>query len=85
MRGFHDIKALHDAAVNKGLPSINGLEPLKDHLAGPHEDFTFRYINDGDVIQNTHWPVAFQVLYNLDIAVDSSIGASASHGLAPGH
>lgn len=86
VRNFrHDIKSLHDAAVGKELPSINGLIPLKDHLAGPHADFTFRYIEDGATVRNTNWPVAFQVFYQLDVTVDSHVGASASQGLTPGH
>jgi hypothetical protein len=57
---------------------------MKDHFAGPHSDFTYRYINPGDQMDNTNWPLAFKVFYDLDCHVDKFIGASASHGLEPG-
>jgi hypothetical protein len=81
----HDIQRLYDDATRYGLPNIDQLQDLVGHLAGPHEGFTYRYIDSKDRIENTNWPVAFNVLYQLDCEVDKSIGASASHGLEPGH
>ena len=81
----HDVCALYAEAIRVDLPTINGLEPLKNHLARPHADFTFRYLESSDIIQNTNWPVAFQVFGELDAVIDTMIGASASQGLPPGH
>lgn len=81
----HGLNSLYFQAVTFGLPVIERLEETKGHFAGPHSDFTYRYMNPGDEMGNTNWPVAFKVLYELDFAVDTFIGASASHGLQPGH
>ena len=81
----HNIALLYNNARERGLPDIDRLENLKDHLASPHGDYTFRYINRGDKINNTNWPLAFKILTDLDKEVDAFVGASTAQGLKPGH
>jgi len=81
----HKIRELYAEAKAEGLPATTGLSELVDALATGHQDFTFRYLNDGDVVQNIRWSVAVQVLDKLDNVVDAKVGASASYGLDPGH
>jgi hypothetical protein len=80
----HDLEKLYTQAATMGLPSEK-FEELKSHFAKPHSDFTYRYMNSTDSIVNTNWPLAFKTFDELDYAVDSFIGASASKGLRPGH
>lgn len=81
----HGMNELYADAKIEGLPSINQLDGLVDALSKGHEDFTYRYINDGDQVNNIIWETAFQVLNNLDDVVDAKVGASALYGLVPGH
>lgn len=81
----HDIKTLYDHAKMDGLPAIEKLQELKDHFAGPHSDFTYRYIEPGSQMNDTNWTVAFRVFDELNREVDTFLGASAAHGLQPGH
>ena len=78
----HDLRSLFTDAQASGLPSIYRLGELIELFAGPHEDFTFRYIEAGDTVQMANWQLAFPVLDQLDIAVDQFVGASASRGLS---
>ena len=86
VRGYgHNVEDLYVEAKRLVLPEIDKLEEMKDHFAGSHSDFTYRYISPGAEMDNTNWPLAFKVFYELDFQVDKFIGASASHGLEPGH
>lgn len=81
----HKVEKLYADAKKEGLPSTPFLDDLVAALSKGHEDYTFRYIDEGDTIANVHWERAFKVLDDLDTVVDAKIGASASHGLTPGH
>jgi hypothetical protein len=81
----HRVNKLYAEAKIAGLSPIDRLDELVDSLSKGHEDFTFRYIDDGDEVRKLNWELAFTVLHNLDRVVDAKVGASASYGLAPGH
>lgn len=86
VRGFgHDISKLFDAATTDGLPTIPHLDKLVDLFAAPHADFSFRYLEEGAKIDTANWHNVFPLLDQLEIAVDTFIGASAERGLEPGH
>ena len=86
VRGYgHSVEGLYVEAKRLALPEIDKLQEMKDHFAGPHSDFTYRYISPGAEMDNTNWLLAFDVFDELDVVVDKFIGASVSHGLQPGH
>jgi hypothetical protein len=81
----HKVDELYVDSKANGLPKIHLLDELVVALSDGHKDFTFRYMNDGDEIDNVNWEVAFKVFDQLDNIVDAKIGASALVGLKPGH
>lgn len=81
----HDLQRLSDEAENRGLPIDPALGSLIKALSGPHGDYTFRYMEPNTVYNNTDLPAALALLDGLDTLVDTGIGASADHGLLPGH
>lgn len=81
----HDIFSLFSDVKNIGLPYINGIDALVEQFSGSHSDFTYRYIESGAVVRDTHWPIALKVFDDLDTKVDTFLGASAQFGLQPGH
>lgn len=86
VRGMgHDIKKLYRRSKEKNLPFVLGLDSVVDALAAPHGDYTFRYMNSSDKMVALGWAGTFPIFDQLDIAVDTFVGASASHGLLPGH
>jgi hypothetical protein len=86
VRAFgHRLAELFSASQASDLPNIAGLGSLVSLVAAPHEDFTYRYIGDGATVTTANWPVVLTVLDDLDVAVDTLLGASVSRGLRPGH
>lgn len=86
VRSFgHRMGDLYEACLSASLPRVTRLSDLVGLFAGPHQDFTFRYISPRDEIVIPNWPVAYGVFEELDAEVDRLIGASASFGLEPGH
>jgi hypothetical protein len=81
----HKLNALFADAKKEGLPSVTRLDELVDALARGHEDYTFRYLDEGDKITLINWQYGFLPLDILDTIVDDKVGASASYGLTPGH
>jgi hypothetical protein len=81
----HRLADLYAAALSKDLPRVESLGELVDHFAGPHKDFTFRYMDNVDEISVTNWAFAYGVLEALDLEIDDLLGASAEYGLRPGH
>jgi len=86
VRGYgHAIGLLYRDATIERFPAIAGLDQLLIALQTGHEDYTFRYINDGDRVNAVDWEAAFAILNSVDDAVDTRVGASTSRNLAPGH
>jgi len=86
VRAFgHRVGDLYADAKAEMLPTIRFLDELVDALSQGHEDYTFRYIDDGDEVKNINWEIAFAVLNELDKVVDAKAGASAKYGLVPRH
>lgn len=81
----HDLAALYAEATAHQLPAVPGLDPLVQQLHGPHTDYTYRYFRSDLSFDNTNFSVAFSTSDQLDFEVDRFVGASASHGLQPGH
>lgn len=80
----HNIRRLFKDCSETGL-DVLGVDELVDVLAQGHQDYTYRYMNEGDKIIVPGWVQAFQTLDRLDNVVDEMVGASASQGLVPGH
>src|SRR5688500_5428466 len=51
----HKLTELFTDASKAGLPAILQLDKVISHLAGPHSDFTYRYIMPGDQLTDTNW------------------------------
>ncbi|WP_342147993.1 hypothetical protein [Methylorubrum sp. SB2] len=81
----HDLGNLYKEATSRNLKNISGLDHLVQQLHGPHTDFTYRYFRSDLIFDNTDFRSAFEITDRLDVEVDTHIGASASHGLQPGH
>jgi len=85
VRGYnHGIYKLYRDCKATGLV-VNQLDHLVDTVAVQHQDFTYRYIGADVEIPLLNWNTTFQILDALDTRVDEAVGASALHGLQPGH
>lgn len=80
----HDLNALYAATNAAGLPAIRNLSNVVSIFAEAHGDFTYRYIDQGDVVTTANWHNVFPVIDQLDFAVDRFIGASRWQGVEPG-
>lgn len=86
VRSFgHDLAKLYAAATKSGLESNPAIDELVDVLAGPHQDFTYRYVTGEETYVALGWFGALNTWDALQTAVDEFVGASASLGLVPGH
>lgn len=81
----HNLQRLYDDCVASGLPTIGRLDELVRLTRGPHSDYTYRYFRSDLEYTTMGLMGAFAVLSELDTLVDREIGASAAHGLEPGH
>lgn len=82
----HRLDDLLHSCVEHGLPVQPELGKLTGNLMEGHKDFTYRYMEEGGVVKfPPDWDHAFAVLGWLDTVVDEMVGASAAHGLQPGH
>jgi hypothetical protein len=85
----HKIRNLFEVSLENGLlEAIDCCCSFDAHLrriietVGPgHEDFTFRYIEEGATLHYPlNWEKTFSVLDALDWLVDNKVGASVAHG-----
>lgn len=81
----HRLEDLRADAESVGLAPITNLQATVEATAGSHKDYTYRYFNRHLSYHAMGLGTAFQVLDDLDEAVDTMIGASAAMGKAPGH
>lgn len=81
----HDLNKLYADCKSASLPKLHALDDVVALFSGPHGDFSYRYIEDGAVLQTANWSNVLGVMTRLDTEVDRYVGASASMGLQPGH
>jgi hypothetical protein len=82
----HCLDDLILSATENGLPVQPELSKLVGQLMHGHEDFTYRYLSPtGTVSYPPDWVHAYKVMRWLNAIVDDKVGASAAHGLIPGH
>lgn len=84
----HEIKSLFEECIDRGMSDIPQLEGLVDLAEQGHtrdNNFTFRYFDSRRQYLVMNWHQDRQILSSLDTIVDEKVGASASHGLTPGH
>jgi hypothetical protein len=79
----HDLQKSLALCISEGL-SVPGADVLV-HLFGPkHKSLEYRYMKPDTAYKAAHLHFVFAAFSSLDIAVDIAIGASSSHGKAPG-
>jgi hypothetical protein len=79
----HDLVQLRDKCRCKGLYDT-GADQLVDLLAEKHKNFEYRYMKRASEYRTMDLRAIFFAFTCLDRAVDTSIGASAARGKAPG-
>lgn len=84
-RSRHDIASLFQEVERHNFPNIARLDEIVSGFAAPHKELTYRYLDEGDSINPANWPIVLAVLSELDIAVDTFTGSSATQGRQPGH
>lgn len=79
----HNLKKLLELAESGGL---NNLEAkfLVDLLGDHHQSYEFRYMKPDSIYIIEDMQKIFEWFSSLDVAVDQSVGASASRGRKPG-
>jgi hypothetical protein len=65
----HHLKNLFAEAKSADIPSINGLEPLIDHLHGPHHKLQYRYLDADMTFMLTAMDVVIPIFDELDLSV----------------
>lgn len=78
----HDLDALAAEAKARGVPT-QSYQPLITLLATKHKSFEYRYMKTGENYPAMRLDSFFQRLNDLDVTVDTVIGARASKGLQP--
>ena len=79
----HNLIALYDLALTFGFSLAH--RKLLDEFHHHHSAFEFRYADDDTVFHIPSHVETFTAMDALDRYVDGVVGASASHGLQPGH
>jgi hypothetical protein len=74
VKGYgYRLRDLFEEAKSAGLPKIDGLDDVLADLAEGHADFTFRYVNSGDVVRTPDWAKAFPIFEELHDAVGMAL------------
>ena len=84
----HRLRDLYSTAIARGFSTDDEIANLVDLIAEPHgqdRNYLYRYTRQTDEIPLVPWPIVLPILAHLDRIVDTHTGASASHGLTPGH
>lgn len=71
----HKVEKLFAEAQSLGLPAVQDLDQLVDAMAAGHEDFTYRYIEEGADVNLVRWELAVPVFDALDEVVHAKIPA----------
>lgn len=69
----HKVAKLFADAQSFGLPAVKDLDQVVDSLADGHEDFTYRYIEQGADVNLVRWELALPILDVLDNIVEAEI------------
>lgn len=84
----HKLLTLYENALGRGFSNDDRIRELIGHIAEPHgqnRDYVYRYTAEGAEIKPLIWDAVLPIIDQIDNLVDAKVGASAHHGLAPGH